>query len=613
MDERRNRKRPGTSGAQKGRPGSQRPVQRPDQDRRAQRRQYEQAQKRRRLMQRRKKRRKRMLLILILLLVIIAIGAVFGWKRYGPSKTKADLNGYFGITGKNKAAVVVNNEIPDINGIKENGRIYLDYESVRDYINDRFYWDRAQNSLLYTLPDRTLRISAGAKEYESEEGTVKKEYEIVKLTGETAYIALDFVKEYTDMTLDVYENPDRVVIVTNKTEKHAKVKKDAEVRVLGGIKSPILTQVHKSDDVVIVEKAAGDWQKVRTKEGFIGYMKANRLEDAKEETRTSEFKEPEYTSIHKDYKISLGWHQVTNQAANENVDSVVKNTKGLTTLSPTWFSVKDTNGTISSLASSDYVDYAHQQGMEVWGLIDNFTYKVDTLAVLSNSQSRANIISQLMKEAEQSGLDGINVDFEQITEEMSEHYIQFIRELSVECRKRGLVLSVDNYVPKGYTAHYNRKEQGVVADYVIIMGYDEHYAGSEEAGSVSSIGFVEEGIKETLKEVPKEKVINGLPFFTRLWIESPDGGLTSQAIGMQDAEKAVEKAGVSPIWNEETQQNYAEWTKEGNTYKIWLEDEKSLKAKLKVMKEHDLAGVAAWKLGFEEPEVWDEIQTYLKN
>ena len=138
---------------------------------------------------------------------------------------------------------------------------------------------------------------------------------------------------------------------------------------------------------------------------------------------------------------------MTSQAANANIASVIEGTSGLTTISPTWFSIQDTSGNLSSLADSDYVNTAHQAGLEVWGLIDNFTNQVDTLAVLSNTQSRANMISQLITQALNTGLDGINVDFEQITEEMSDHYIQFVRELSVECRKNGLVLSVDNYVP----------------------------------------------------------------------------------------------------------------------------------------------------------------------
>lgn len=604
MDERRGKRRPDGRPARK----RQRPVQQQDPRRRNQESRRQKELEMRRQIRRRKKRRKRILILLLLLLIAVIAAGIVLWIRYGPSREEADKNEYFGITDTSQVGLAIDNQIPDVKSMKEGSEVYLDFDSVHDYVNQRFYWDSNENRLLYTLPDRTLSIPAGSTEFESEDGTQTRDYEIVKVENDTVYLALDFVKEYTDMSLDVYENPDRAVIVTNKEENHARVSKDTEVRILGGVKSPILTEISKSDDVVVIEEA-GSWMKVRTVDGYIGYVKSNTLEKAEKQTRKSEYEEPEYTNIQKDYKINLAWHQVTSQAANENVASVIAGTTGLTTISPTWFTIQDTNGNITSLASSAYVDAAHQAGLEVWGLVDNFTNQVDTLAVLSNTQSRANMISQLITEAQNSGLDGINVDFEQITEEMSDHYIQFIRELSVECRKNQIVLSVDNYVP-GFTSHYNREEQGIVADYVIIMGYDEHFAGSEEAGSVASIDFVREGITETLKEVPKEKVINGLPFFTRLWIES-SSGLTSQAIGMQEAETAVANAGVTASWDEETQQNYAEWTADGNTYKIWLEDEQSLEAKLKVMQEYDLAGAAAWKLGFEKSGIWELISRYV--
>ena len=604
MDERRGKRRPDGRPARK----RQRPVQQQDPRRRNQESRRQKELEMRRQIRRRKKRRKRILILLLLLLIAVIAAGIVLWIRYGPSREEADKNEYFGITDTSQVGLAIDNQIPDVKSMKEGSEVYLDFDSVHDYVNQRFYWDSNESRLLYTLPDRTLSIPAGATEFESEDGTQTRDYEIVKVENDTVYLALDFVKEYTDMSLDVYENPDRAVIVTNKEENHARVSKDTEVRILGGVKSPILTEISKSDDVVVIEEA-GSWMKVRTVDGYIGYVKSNTLEKAEKQTRKSEYEEPEYTNIQKDYKINLAWHQVTSQAANENVASVIAGTTGLTTISPTWFTIQDTNGNITSLASSAYVDAAHQAGLEVWGLVDNFTNQVDTLAVLSNTQSRANMISQLIAEAQNSGLDGINVDFEQITEEMSDHYIQFIRELSVECRKNQIVLSVDNYVP-GFTSHYNREEQGIVADYVIIMGYDEHFAGSEEAGSVASIDFVREGITETLKEVPKEKVINGLPFFTRLWIES-SSGLTSQAIGMQEAETAVANAGVTASWDEETQQNYAEWTADGNTYKIWLEDEQSLEAKLKVMQEYDLAGAAAWKLGFEKSGIWELISRYV--
>ena len=344
------------------------------------------------------------------------------------------------------------------------------------------------------------------------------------------------------------------------------------------------------------------------------------------------FEEPEYTSISKDYTINMAWHNVTNRNANSTVLQRIAETKGLTTIAPTWYHVKDTEGNLDSISSTDYVNYAHQANIEVWAAVRDFDGGIDSneesLEFLSSTSSRENLINQLIADALQTGIDGINVDFEKISEECGEHFIQFIRELSVRCRQNGLVLSVDNYVPMGYNMQYDRKEQGIVADYVVIMGYDEHYAGSPEAGSVSSYNYVKDGIEATLEEVPKEKVISGIPFFTRLWEETPKTeeelakqagteaaeyptNVSSKALGMSAAKAAVEEAGAELVWDEETQQNYAEWTSGDTTYKIWLEDEKSLEAKLKLMKDNGLAGTAEWALGQEESGVWDLIRQYI--
>ena len=191
-----------------------------------------------------------------------------------------------------------------------------------------------------------------------------------------------------------------------------------------------------------------------------------------------------------------------------------------------------------------------------------------------------------------------------------EHFIQFIRELSIPCRKNGLVLSIDNYVPMGGTDHYNRTEQGIVADYVIIMGYDEHYAGSREAGSVASINFVEEGIAQTVAQVPPEKVINAVPFYTRIW-ETKDGAIGSKAVGMDAAEEYVRAHNITVEWNEETCQNYGEYTEDGSLFQVWLEDESSIEVKLNIMDKYQIAGLASWRLGFEKPVVWDKIEEYM--
>ena len=231
-------------------------------------------------------------------------------------------------------------------------------------------------------------------------------------------------------------------------------------------------------------------------------------------------------------------------------------------------------------------------------------------AILSSTTVRAKLIEGLVNEALACGMDGINVDFEQISADCGEHFIQFIRELSIPCRKNGLVLSIDNYVPMGGTGHYDREEQGIVADYVIIMGYDEHYAGSKEAGSVASINFVEEGISQTIAEVPANKVINAIPFYTRIW-ETSDEGISSQAVGMDMADEYVRTHNIPVEWNEETCQNYGEYTQNGVLYQVWLEDDSSIEVKLNIMDKYQLAGVASWRLGFEKPEIWNVIEAYL--
>ena len=350
-----------------------------------------------------------------------------------------------------------------------------------------------------------------------------------------------------------------------------------------------------------------------TDDGYTGYIQKKDISQPETITLTHTSTAPEYTNIRKDYKINLGWHQVTSQEGNAALASIVANTQGLNTISPTWFSVVDNAGTISSLASADYVNQAHGMGLEVWGLIDNFNTNADTLTFLSDTQVRANIINQLMAQADAVGLDGINLDFESITEEQAPHYVQFIRELSIACRNRGLVFSIDNPVPMPYNRFYNRKEQGIVADYVIIMGYDEHYSGSTEAGSVASLEFVKNGILDTLEEVPAEKTINGIPFYTRLWTEPFGGGnMTSEAMGMQSAADYIAANGMDTYWDDTVGQTVATLETEDALYSMWLEDEQSVAEKMKLVQENQLAGVAEWKLGLEKPSVWPVIAQYLQ-
>lgn len=597
----------------------------------------DQRQRRRRMQQRRRRmsrrRRKRNLILgagLFIIVIIAAVAAFFLWRKYGPTDEQADRNQYYGIESEGQVAVVVNNEVLEPEGMIADGKAYVAYSAVRDYINERFYWDSGENLLLYTLPTDTVSAGVGESEYTLTNEKNTTDYVILKTEGSTAYIALDFISQYTDMSYEVYKNPERIVVVTKKQEQTAKIKSDTQVRYQGGVKSPILTDVSKGDTVALIEEE-GSWEKVRTEDGYIGYVKQNRLKDEKKVTYDRGFKEPEYTNISKDYTINMAWDNVTNSDANSNVLERIASAKGLTTISPTWFHVSDTSGNLSSIASADYVNYAHQANIEVWAAIRDFDGGIssedESYALLSSTTNRTNLINQLMAEVIRYDIDGINVDFEKISQKCGEHYIQFIRELSVQCRKNDIVLSVDNYVPQNYNQQYHRKEQGVVADYVVIMGYDEHYAGSPEAGSVASYDFVKAGIENTLKDVPADKVINAVPFFTRVWKETPktadeiaqDQGtdaadykmnVTSSAYGMADARALAEQAGAQITWDDKTKQNYATWEADGATYEVWLEDAQSMEPRLKLMKDNQLAGTAAWRLGQETSDIWELILKY---
>ena len=583
-------------------------------------------------MRRRRKRQRMIRFVLLIILIIAAIAGIILWKRYSPSKEQYDMKKYYGIEKDGQVGITVDNKVVEAEGNLAGGKVYVAYNIVRDYINSRFYWDPNENVLLYMLPEDMISVDVGSKDYSISRKKKSEDYVILKTEGNTAYIALDFVQQYTNIDYEVSNNPDHVMIRTKwgKTDV-ATVKKNTQVRYQGGVKSPVLAELKKKDEVTVVESEQ-NWKKVRTADGVIGYVKNKALKNEEKKNITRKFEEQDYSNISKDYTINMAWHNVTNQDANNAVAQRIAQTKGLTTLAPTWIHVADTNGNISSIASADYVSYAHKQNVEVWMTVRDFdggiSSEKESYELLSYTSRRETLITQLIAEALRVGVDGINVDFEKISDKCGEHYIEFIRELSVKCRQNGLVLSVDNYVPKSFNTQYDRKEQGIVADYVVIMGYDEYYAGSPEAGPVSSYNYVKEGITETLKEVPAEKVISGIPFFTRLWKETPkteeelksDKGtdaeqysatVESDAYGMDNAQAIVKQAGVDTTWDKKAGQNYATWEADGSKYEIWLEDSKSIEAKLKLMKKYKLAGTAEWSLGQESSDIWNLIQKYV--
>lgn len=537
--------------------------------------------------------------VLILLLAVVGIG-VGVIKKYIPTRERMDLNEYYGQAAEGESVIVINTDIIEERAVLSNGQTFLPLDFVNSRLNQRYYWDSGNSQILYATPSELQTYPA------SETGDGE-----VWLKDGTVYLSLPFVQKFTDMDVYLGENPSRIIIRNQFTDVNTTtVTKNTYVRYRGGIKSPVLTQAKKGDTLVYMEEYE-DWVQAATLDGYVGFVKKSDISAAEVKDFEREFQIEEYQHLSMDQPVNLSWHQVTTQEANSYFQDVVANVSGVNVISPTWFYLTDTAGNIGDISSAEYVQQAHDKGMKVWGLIDNFTVEVSTTETLSQLASRQNIISQLMAAAENVGLDGINVDFETLSEDAGPHFLQFLRELSIECHKRNLVLSADNPVPEDFTSHYDRGEQGEVVDYVIIMGYDEHYVGSEQAGSVASLPWVEQGVTDTLAEVPAEKTILAIPFYTRLW-KTTGGALTSEAIGMDQAQNVLTENQVQTIWDGSVGQNTASFEKDGSSYDIWLEDAQSIAEKVKLIPKYKLAGVAQWKLGFENSSIWQVISENLQ-
>ena len=558
-----------------------------------------------------KKKAAPVLVVLILIVLVGAAGVVsFLINRYKPGTEYMAGNEYFNLTDENSVALIQNGELLEEQAVLIGGEPYAAYTYVESQLNSCFYWDEETKGILLTTSGGVQTLLPGDAAVAKTPGgqpAVQQE------SDGTVYISLDVVKEYTDLDYAYYSDPNRVVI-RNEWDgvEQATVQSDtAQVRQKGGIKSLILADVQKGDTLLYLENL-DNWCKVMTADGYTGYIQTEDISEPEAiEARTA--KKDSYERITRDHKINLVWHQSTSTESNDAMAEMTAEMTGVNVISPTWFSVTDETGTISSLASADYVKLAHEAGREVWGLIDNFNEAFDETTDLAYASVRSRIIEQLLAEAASCGMDGINVDFENLKEAGIPHYLQFLRELTSAAHAQNLVVSVDTPVPQAYTMYYQRGEQARFVDYMIVMAYDEHFAGSEEAGSVSSLPFVQQAVEEMTRVMPADQVICGIPFYTRVWTEKfGQSAITSEVLGMDGAKNYAKENQMTETWDASLGQNVATVETSDARYTIWMEDEQSMEEKLKVIQSADLAGVSEWKLGFECADVWSLISEYIE-
>lgn len=564
--------------------------------------------------------KKKVIPAIIIIVLIFVFAGVFAlqqfMKRYSYSTEKADQDAYFGVTSATDVPIILGNEFIEEHAQILDGYYYMDFASVQKYLNDRFYYGIEDGLFIYTTPTAIITSEVESNTWtDTEGGSGSESYPITKLVNGELYVALDYVKKYTNFAYEGFTDANHMQLTTSwEDETVATITKDTQVRIRGGVKSEILREIEKGETVVILEELE-NWTKVKTSDAYIGWVENKRLSDSK--TRSpipvTDYQEPEYTGISRDHMINLGFHNIGGVGGNDTITDMISGAKSLNVIAPTWFAVTGNDGSIRSFASASYVNTAHNKGIEVWALLDNFTGGGDftTGEVLGHASSRAALIENVVSACTAAGVDGLNLDFEMVAAEDGQSYVEFVRELSIACRKAGLVFSIDNYVPMNFNDHYDLEEQGIVADYVIIMGYDEHYAGSQEAGSVASLSYVENGIINATEKVDPSKVINAVPFYTRIWHTS-GGQVSSEAVSMKVASDYISNHGIDMQWNSEAGQNYGEYTgSDGVFNQIWMEDAESIGQKIDSMKASGIAGIAEWSLGMETSDIWEVIANYV--
>lgn len=509
---------------------------------------------------------------------------------------------------ENFPILIIEDEIIEDNEpIINNGEIFISYPVFKKYIDNNVFFDDVEKVIIITLCDKIYKFKVNSNIVEVNRNEFKIDKPVFEKNG-IQYIPIEVFLDDYGLEINYYEDTN-IFIIDNIGEECPiceVIMEDAEIRCDMSKKSYILKKDINVGSFLKIYEEYESWYKVRSEEGILGYIEKKYVKVVykREFYNDKQLK----GGLNTKRKICLAWDHILGSNSNKNN---IKRIGGLNVISPTWFSIQDVSGNIRDRGNIEYVNYAHDLGYDVWALVNNNFDPELTHKILSNYSRRMKIIDELLKLMDKYSLEGINIDFENINIEDKELYTQFIREFVPLCHEKGKVVSVDVTVKansNNWSLCYDRQGISEVADYVIIMAYDQHWSNGPSAGSVAEYLWVENGIKSALKEIPKEKLILGIPFYTRLWkIEKKNGKVSSETFSMSEADKLIKLKDLNLIWDENSGQYYGEYEERDYIYKIWFEDENSIELKMSLVNKYSLAGVAFWRLGFEKDNVWSII------
>lgn len=544
-------------------------------------------------------------LYLLLLVVLAAVGSFILLSNFF-FVTKADLY--------KDHRYIINNSLEKVEEVKDevllkgNSTLYVPLQLLSDAFDLKVDYDEENKIAVITTLDKVIRFY--------NEGIVKVNHEedleipSMVIDGGRPFIPISHLEKYLNIQSSYAVETDATILTNTALDRsYVKVTEEkGRLRDEDKLFSQVLVTIPKGERLQLIENGE-KWLKVLNEDGFVGYINKKAVSDDGIIEAVEKVEKASLWPKEKG-KILLAWEQV--HSRNPDTEEIGE-LKGLNVISPTWMKLKDKTGKIDDKIDTDYIRWAKGRDYQIWALLDNQFDPDLTHEFLNNATSRERAIVELLELVKDYDMDGLNIDFENVYLKDKDKLVQFVRELVPVFHDHDLVVSMDVTVKslsENWSMFYDRKALGEVLDYMAIMAYDEHWGSSPISGSVASIGWVEKGIQGILEEVPSEKLLLGMPLYTRVWTETPkdeEVKVTSRAVGMETVNEILDKYDLEKEWDETTGQNYVEYRRGEKTNKIWIEDEVSLKLKYELIHKYDLAGAALWSRGFDLPHIWEAL------
>lgn len=546
-------------------------------------------------------------LVLLILIIAVVIGGFLYYKQYNfPSQEVINYSDELYL-------IVEEEEVESSDAVMiYEDILYFSFPTVEYFIDKDIFYDELEKTLIITNKDEVLRyiVDLDVASVNSKEFLILN---TIKELNRTIYIPIDIILKNYNVEINYFEET-KAVVLDYKDIYYLKgeiILEDAVIRTDLNVKSPIIANNLPLGTIVNVYAEYEYWYKVRTMDGIPGFIEKKfiKLNHTKDIFKV-EIPNMEAIQEDKKRKINLTWDYTNRKITN--TDSI-KQIAGLNVISPTWFSIIDEEGNMIDKGSMEYVSRYNEFGYEIWPLINNNFNPDLTHELLYKSSRREKLIQDILNSYRGYGVQGINIDFENVHMKTKDLLTQFVRELYPVFKEAGMSVSIDVTgisTSENWSLSYDRERLSKAVDYIMLMAYDQHWASSPISGSVAEYPWVEKSIVGVLKSIPNEKLVLGVPFYTRLWSER-DGKVSSQALSMEKANTFIKENNIELIWDEKSLQYYGETEKNDTVYKIWLEDSKSLEKKASLIHKYDLAGIASWRKGFETREVWDTINKVL--